>query len=53
MLGSMQALQAIKVVLNIGEELVGSILMIDALDLTFNRVKIGKDVNCPACQNDI
>ncbi len=53
MLGSMQALQAIKVVLNIGEALVGSILMIDVLDLTFNRVKIGKDVNCPVCQNDI
>lgn len=50
MIGSIQALQAIKVVLNIGEELVSSVLMIDAFDLTFNKVKISKDANCPECK---
>jgi adenylyltransferase/sulfurtransferase len=41
-MGSLQALQAIKVVLNLGEQLVGKLMMIDALDLTFRSVKINK-----------
>jgi adenylyltransferase/sulfurtransferase len=49
MLGTMQALQAIKVVLNLGEQLVGKLMIIDALDLTFRAVKINKDVSCPIC----
>jgi adenylyltransferase/sulfurtransferase len=49
MLGTMQALQAIKVVLNLGEQLVGKLMIIDALDLTFRAVKINKDVSCPVC----
>ena len=46
MLGTMQALQAIKVVLSLGEQLVGKLMMIDALDLTFRSVKINKDSAC-------
>jgi adenylyltransferase/sulfurtransferase len=49
MLGTMQALQAIKVVLNLGEQLVGKLMIIDALDLTFRAVKINKDASCPVC----
>jgi len=50
MLGTMQALQAIKVVLSLGEQLVGKLMMIDALDLTFRSVKINKDSACKICQ---
>ena len=49
MLGTMQALQAIKVVLNLGEQLVGKLMIIDALDLTFRTVKVNKDDFCPIC----
>jgi adenylyltransferase/sulfurtransferase len=48
-MGSLQALQAIKVVLNIGEQLIGKLMIIDALDLTFRSVKISKDKTCPVC----
>ena len=50
LIGSLQALQAIKVVLNLGEQLVGKLMMIDALDLTFRSVKINKDSACKICQ---
>ncbi len=50
MLGTMQALQALKVVLNLGEQLVGKLMIIDALDLTFRAVTISKDPDCPICQ---
>jgi adenylyltransferase/sulfurtransferase len=49
-MGSLQALQAIKVVLNLGEQLVGKLMMIDALDLTFRSIKINKDSACRICQ---
>ena len=49
-IGSLQALQAIKVVLNLGEQLVGKLMMIDALDLTFRSVIINKDSACKICQ---
>jgi adenylyltransferase/sulfurtransferase len=49
-MGSLQALQAIKVVLNLSEQLVGKLMMIDALDLTFRSVKINKDSACKICQ---
>jgi len=49
-IGSLQALQAIKVVLNLGEQLVGKLMMINALDLTFRSIKINKDSACRICQ---
>lgn len=49
MLGTMQALQAIKVLLNLGEQLTGKLLIIDALDVNFRTVKLGKDKYCPIC----
>ena len=49
MLGTMQALQTIKVVLNLGEQLVGKLMIIDALDLTFRTLKVNKDDFCPIC----
>jgi adenylyltransferase/sulfurtransferase len=49
MLGSMQALQGIKVLLNLGEVLAGKLLLIDALDLTFRHIKIPPDKSCKIC----
>lgn len=49
LVGTIQALQAIKVILNLGDQLCGSLLLVDALDLSFRKVKIGKDFKCPVC----
>ncbi|ABL02380.1 UBA/THIF-type NAD/FAD binding protein [Candidatus Ruthia magnifica str. Cm (Calyptogena magnifica)] len=50
-MGSLQALQAIKVLLNLGEKLVGKLMLIDALDLSFRKIKINKDESCKICAN--
>jgi len=49
LVGTIQALQAIKVLLGIGEQLCGELLLIDGLDLSFRKVKIVKDSKCPIC----
>ena len=49
LVGSLQALQAIKVILNLGEKLVGELMLIDALGLNFRKVTIQKDPNCEIC----
>ena len=51
LLGSLQALQAIKVILSLGEQLNGELMLIDALNLSFRKVKIGKDSKCPICHS--
>ncbi|MGE4594100.1 MAG: molybdopterin-synthase adenylyltransferase MoeB [Gammaproteobacteria bacterium] len=48
-LGTMQALQAVKVLLNLGEQLSAELMLVDALDLSFRKVKISKDSQCPIC----
>ena len=49
LIGTIQALQAIKVLLSLGDELCGTLLVVDGLDLSFRKVKIGKDLKCPIC----
>ncbi len=45
-IGSIQANEVVKEVLGIGESLCGYILIIDALKLTFRKVKLNKRSNC-------
>jgi len=49
LVGTIQALQAIKVLLGLGNQLCGELLLIDGLDLSFRKVKIVKDSECPIC----
>ena len=51
LIGTIQALQAIKVILELGDQLSGSLLLVDALDLSFRKVKISKDLKCPICNS--
>ena len=44
--GSIQANEVVKEILQIGESLCGYILIIDALKLTFRKVKLNKRTNC-------
>ncbi|HEX6991193.1 MAG TPA: molybdopterin-synthase adenylyltransferase MoeB [Gemmatimonadales bacterium] len=48
-LGSIQALEAIKRVAGIGESLKGRLLVFDALRLRFRELLIEKDPDCPMC----
>ena len=48
-IGSLQASEAIKLLLGIGEPLIGRYLLFDALDTTFREVKLRRDPACPAC----
>jgi molybdopterin/thiamine biosynthesis adenylyltransferase/rhodanese-related sulfurtransferase len=48
-IGSLQAMEAIKVLLGIGEPLVGRLLAYDALDATFRTFRLNRDPNCLAC----
>lgn len=47
--GSIQAIEAIKLILGIGEPLVGRLLLIDTLDMSFRTLKVQRDPNCPLC----
>jgi len=48
-IGSIQTTEAIKVLTGIGEPLIGSLMVYDALDMTFRKIKVRKDPNCPLC----
>jgi molybdopterin/thiamine biosynthesis adenylyltransferase len=48
-IGSVQANEAIKLLLGIGEPLIGRYLLFDALDTTFREVKLRRDPECPVC----
>jgi molybdopterin/thiamine biosynthesis adenylyltransferase/rhodanese-related sulfurtransferase len=48
-IGSLQANEALKLALGIGEPLVGRLLLFDALSAEFNEVKLRRDPECPVC----
>jgi len=48
-IGSIQTTEAIKVITGIGEPMIGSLMIYDALDMTFRKIKVRKDSNCPLC----
>jgi molybdopterin/thiamine biosynthesis adenylyltransferase len=51
-IGSIQAVEAIKLITGIGEPLVGRILLFDALAMEFTTVKLRWDPSCPVCGRD-
>jgi sulfur-carrier protein adenylyltransferase/sulfurtransferase len=48
-MGTLQANEALKLLLNIGEPLVGRLLLFDALGTTFTELDVRRDPACPAC----
>ena len=48
-IGSIQATEAIKMLLGIGSSLVGRLLLYNALDMTFDYVNLKKNPSCPVC----
>lgn len=49
LIGTIQATEAIKLILGAGEPLIGKLLLVDALTMRFRTLKLKKDPECPAC----
>src|SRR6201996_7965450 len=49
LLGIIQATEVIKLILGIGEPLIGRLLLVDALGMNFRTLKLRKNPSCPAC----
>jgi molybdopterin/thiamine biosynthesis adenylyltransferase/rhodanese-related sulfurtransferase len=47
--GTIQAMEAIKLILQRGNALVGRLLQFDALDMKWRELKLRRDPNCPVC----
>ena len=47
--GSLQASEALKLALGIGQPLIGRLLMLDALSMEFRQARIAADPECRAC----
>lgn len=48
-IGSIQAVETIKLILNLGDPLIGRLLMYDALSEKFREMKVRRDPSCPVC----
>jgi len=48
-IGSLQALETIKWIIDAGDSLVGRLVLFDALKLRFRELKLRKDPSCPIC----
>ena len=49
LVGVIQATEVIKLILGIGEPLIGRLLLVDALGMNFRQLKLRKNPDCPAC----
>lgn len=52
-IGSIQAIEAIKVIAHIGEALTGKLLITDSMQQEWRTMKFKKDPNCPVCNNKL
>lgn len=50
-IGSLQAIETIKLILGVGHSLVGRLLMFDSKSMTFREMKLRRDPACPLCGN--
>jgi len=50
-IGSIQAVEALKLILGIGDPLTGRLLTYDALEQSFRTLKVNRDPACPACSD--
>jgi molybdopterin/thiamine biosynthesis adenylyltransferase/rhodanese-related sulfurtransferase len=48
-IGTLQATEALKLILGIGEPMIGRLLLYNALDMSFDFVKLRKNPNCKVC----
>jgi adenylyltransferase/sulfurtransferase len=51
-IGILQATEVVKLIIGIGEPLIGRLVHYDALDVTFRNLRVDKDPDCPMCGPD-
>ncbi|HSI11170.1 MAG TPA: molybdopterin-synthase adenylyltransferase MoeB [Chthoniobacter sp.] len=51
-IGVMQAIEAVKLIMGIGEPLIGRMIAFDALKMKFREFKLRKDPKCPVCSEN-
>ena len=49
LMGSLQALEAVKLLVGLGEPLVGRLLLVDSLSMQFDTMTVAADPSCPLC----
>lgn len=49
MIGTLQATEAVKLILGKGDPLIGRLLIYSSLDMSFREVKLRRDRDCPIC----
>ena len=47
--GSIQACEAMKIIMNLGETLEGRLLLLDVMHMEWHTAKLNKDPKCPVC----
>lgn len=48
-IGAIQTTEAIKLITGIGESLIGKLMVYDALEMSYRKISVRKDPNCPIC----
>lgn len=48
-IGAIQATEAVKLILGVGEPMIGRLMLYDALTMTFDEVRLRKNPDCPVC----
>jgi len=48
-IGTLQATEVIKLIVGTGEPLIGKMLLYDAQEMEFTKIRVRKDPNCPVC----
>lgn len=51
-IGSVQALESIKVICNVGETITGRLMLFDGIDLSWRTIKFKNRAGCPVCDAD-
>ena len=49
LIGTIQATEAVKLILDVGQPLIGRLLLVDALSMQFRTIQVRRDPECPAC----
>ncbi len=49
LVGTLQATEVVKLILGIGDSLAGKLLLVDSLSMSFKKLTLRKDNNCPVC----
>ena len=49
-IGTIQTVETIKLILGIGQSLIGRLLVVDGMEMNFSEIILDKDPECPICK---